>query len=216
MTSVADVLKFVNSFHEQCRNMVRDAVRLLRDKHDIYLTHNRAWDYVSKPNEHFLEHDYSTVRRTWTTFFPSGDVSCGALFYFEFFHPNRYVEPALMYGALQPGSAGIEIADRWAAYYTTVDVETDQPTVTVTHDGPIAVVVGAMPKRFEEATLVRVPIETITDQTALETIVVRPLTELLRGNRAEAIAALVGQTTEYWPSSKTTLIDEEENDSEQA
>ncbi len=210
--SIADVLNFVDSFHQQCRNMVRDTVRLLRDTHQIYLTHHKGWDYAAKPNDRFLEQECSSVRQTWSTFLPTGDVQRGALFCFDFFRPNRRVTPALIYGGVYPGSAAFDAVDRWATFYTIADAEKGESSVTVTHDGPIAVVTGTTPERFEEATLVRVPLETITDQPALERIVISPLAALLQGKRSEAIASLAGVTTEMWPSPQAEIIDEEDDD----
>lgn len=214
--SIAEVLNFVNSFYEQCGNLVRDTVRLLRDKHQIYLTHKKAWDYVIKPGDHFLEQDYGSVRRTWLTYVPDGNAERGALFYFEFFHPHRRVTPALIYGAVSPGGAGFDSADRWASFYTITDPEKGDASVFVTFDGPIVMVTGAIPERYEESLLVRVPLETITDQLALERIVVRPLAALLRGMRSEAINLLGGVTTERWPTVRAGTPEEEENEPEEA
>lgn len=217
-SSIADVLNFVNSFHEQCRNLVRDAVRILRDESRIYLTRKSSWDYADKPNDRFLDQDCSCIRRCWSAFIPSGDISRGALFHFEFFHPHRRVTPALMYGAFDPGPSGFDSVDRWAAFYATTDVEKGLSTVRVSHDGPITVVTGSAPKRFVEVELIRVPLELITDQSALSTTVVAPLAALLLGDRAGAIDRLASVATEHWPSALTTAVEEEteEDDPEQA
>jgi hypothetical protein len=214
--SIAEILNFVNSFHEQCGSLVRDAVRLLRDKHQIYLTHKRAWDYATKPGDHFLEQDYGSVRRTWLTYVPDGNTERGALFYFDFFHPHRCVTPALIYGEVYPGVAGFDSADRWASFYTTTDAEKGDASVSVAFDGPIVVVTGTMPKRYEESMLVRVPLETITDQLALERIVVHPLAAMLRGKRSDAISLLSNVTTDPWPTARVGTTEEEENEPEEA
>lgn len=214
--SLATVLNYVNSFHEQCRNMARDTVRLLRDNHQLYLAHRQRWDFAAKPNDHFLTQDCSSVRRAWTTFVPSGDSQRGAIFVFDFFRPHKLVIPSLIYGAAYAGSDGFDSGDRWATYNVIVDAEKGDQAVTVRHDGPIAIVTGAMPKRFEESAMVRVPLEAITDQDALEKMVVEPLAALLHGERATAIDLLTSVPTEVWPSIQAGSTEEEEDDSEQA
>lgn len=214
--SIAQVLNYVNSFHDQCRNMVKDAIRLLRDNHQLYLTHRESWDYAVKPNDRFLTQDYSSVRRAWATFVPSGDIKRGAIFFFDFFHPRSLVTPSLIFGTVDPGNSGFDAADRWASYNIIVDAEKGEQSVTLSHDGPLAIVKGSMPKRFEESTLVRVPLEAITEQQVLERIIVEPLAALLKGERATAVDLLSGLPTELWPSLQTGPTDEEEDDSEQA
>ncbi len=212
--SMGMILNFVNSFHEQCRNMVRDAVRLLRDEHQVYVTHEPAWDYAVKPNDRFLAQEYSMVRRAWATFLPGGDIQRGAIFVFDFFHPRRPVEPSLIFGTVYPGSTSFAAADRWASYNTIVDPEKRDQPVTVDHDGPFTVVSGTMPQRFEESVLVRVPLEGITDHQALQRMVVSPLAALLRGERAAAKDLLSTVPTEPWPAVQVGSTEEEEDDSE--
>jgi len=215
-TSIAEVLNFVNSFHEQCRNMVRDAVRLLRDDHQIFLSHGKTWDYTNKPNDRFLDQDYSMIRRTWSIFIPSGEIVRGACFNFEFFRPNYQMSPALIYGAASPGNKGFSELGRWTHFYTTEDAEKGGQNIKLDQDGPIAVVTGTMPRQFEESAFVRVPLEAITDQGALLRMVVSPLAALLKGNRSEAIQLLSNVPTELWPSGQPAVETDEQNDSETA
>lgn len=214
--SIATILNFVNSFHEQCRNMVRDAVRLLRDNHQLYITHREAWDYAYKPNDRFLTQQYSSVRRAWATFVPNGDLQRGAIFFFDFFHPQILVKPSLIFGAVCPGSGGFDSLDRWTPCKVIEDVETADASSAVTCEGPITIVTSTMPNRFAEAAVVRVPLEAITDQAALEKMVVEPLAALLRGERPTAIELLGSVPTEVWPSVQAGPTEEEEDDSEQA
>lgn len=213
--TIADVLNFVNSFYGQCRNIVLDTVRLLRDNSRIYLVHKKEWDYTRKPGDRFLETEISCIRNAWSTYLPTGEIQRGALFYFEFFHPHRQIGPSLMYGSVNPGNMGFDVVDRWASYYTTHSVDARDGTLAVSHSGPIAVINGKMPKRFEEAMLVRVPLEAICNQQALETMVVAPLAALLRGSQEGALACLQGVPTVQWPSFVSSETEEDEDESEQ-
>lgn len=212
--SLAQIINFVNSLYQQCRDIIRDTVRILRDDEQICLAHKKTWDYTFGPNDRFLEQDCSLVRRCWSTFLPTENVQRGALFDIEFWRVNQLVTPALTYGALNPGVVGFTAADRWAPYNTTFYAETGTGKIAVTHNGPIAVLTGEMPNYFEEATIVRVPLESLVDQASLRRCVVLPLAALLKGRQQEALALLEGVTTELWPCKPTNVLEEETADPE--
>lgn len=216
VTSIGQVLGFVNSFHERCRNMIRDTVRMLREESSIYLQRNYKMEYCDKPNDRFLDQECSMVRRSWCVYVPTNEIRRAALFYIEFCHPHRYVTPALIYGAMSYGDADFSAVERWAAHKLIIETEKRDPSVTVTFNDPITIVTGAMPLRFEEAACVRVPLESIADEAALKRIVVAPLSALLRGSQAEAASLLSGVQTEHWPSATSAAVDEDETDPEQA
>lgn len=213
--TLAQVFNFLNSFHEQCRNLVRDAVRLVRDERGIFLTHKKEWDYAAKPNDRFLDQDYSCVRRCWMPFIPAADVSRGALFHFEFFHPKRPVTPALMYGTVDPGTEGFENMDRWAAHDSIAHAEQGESTVTISDNGPLTIVRSERPGRFKEAVFVRVPLESIVDHAALVQHVVHPLLALLCGDWEDAKRCLSETQWERWPLTTMAAPDDEEDESEQ-
>lgn len=209
--SLARVMNFINSLHQQCRDVIRDTIRLLRDDHQICLAHTNAWDYCIKPNDRFLEQSCSVVQRCWSTFIPTEDNGRGVLFDIEFCRVNQLLTPALLYGAVDPGAAGFGAVSRWASYNTTHYAELGTANLVISHKGPIAVLAGRMPDYFEEANLVRVPLESIVDQDALRRIVVTPLALLLHGKHEEVLASLQGVTTETWPC-KPINVPEVESD----
>lgn len=214
--TLAEVFSFVNSVHEQCRNLIRDTARLLRDNHQLYLDHKKAWDYCSKPNDRFLEQEYSMVRRFCCTFLPADNTQHAAVFLLEFFHPHRLITPSLTFGSLDPGEHGYGAIDRWASYHAVTVSERRESAGCVVNNGPIAIVTGKPPKEFPQAALVRVPLESITDQPALERIVVSPLAAMLRGCWDEALKVLEGVRIEPWPSDQVDTSDEEAIEPEQA
>jgi len=121
-----------------------------------------------------------------------------------------------MYGSVDSGNAGFDAVDRWITWKTITDVEKRAADISINHDGPITIVTGAMPKTFLESMVVRVPIETIVDQPALEAIIVSPLAALLRGDCQGANNLLKDVTTELWPSTQLNVSEEETDEPEQA
>ncbi len=207
--TLAEVFNFINSVHDQCRNLLHDTVRFLRDSSQIYLNRKKEWDWCKKPNDRYLDQEFSLIRRTQSTYLPApgGDIHCGALFSFEFFHPRRPITPQLLYGTLNPGDAGFSSCERWTTYYTIVDVEQGKDSSTVESNGKIAVVKGTFPRTFVESHLVCVPLDSITDEATLTQIVVEPLTDLLRGDHGKALERLDQIETLSWPSVSPTVGD---------
>ena len=115
-----------------------------------------------------------------------------------------------------PGSIDWGPVDRRASSSIVIDAEKGEQSVTVSHDGPLTIINGAMPDRFKESAFVNVALEAITDQPALERIVVAPLAALLRGERTVAIDLLRNIPTVLWPSVQAGPTEDEEDDTEQA
>lgn len=212
-SSLAQVFTCVNSVYEQCRNLTRDAVRLLRDNEGIFLNQIKAWDWASRPNDHFLEQEFSCIRRCWLNYtVGGGPPQQGALFLFEFFNPHRPVIPSLLFGVGDAGSAEFDSLDRWATVHTILDAERGDPKYTIDQDGPLAMVITCEQKRCPHITLVQVPLESISNQSELERVVVRPMAALLKGDRASAKSLLEHVPVIPWPIRGVDAVAEEEDE----
>jgi hypothetical protein len=182
--------------------IIRDAVEGLSQETRCYFEHRRQWDYAQKPNDHFFETQFA-VSRVWIAFVPEGTLSLGAIFYLQFYHGQRFVTPAMMYGSIDPGiDKSFDDLDKWALTLTRLiqHVEQGKDDSTLAHDGPLNYVTSGRRDCLSEARLVRVPLESITSRDDLQRIVIKPLAALVRGEVEEAKALLKDVETEQWPS----------------
>lgn len=200
-TTLQDVFEYLRDVTRQSQLMIQEAAEALRKEMKCYFQHQRAWDYVDRPNEHFLDAHHLGVTRAWVTYVPEGNLSRAALFYFQFTHGEHLVVPALMYGSLDPGTdRNFDAINRWAPYNTIVDVEEGADDFKVENDEPFAIVTSTRENHFTDSRLVRVPLESITSTEDLQCIIVHPLAALIRGEVEEAGKLLKGVQTMHWPT----------------
>jgi hypothetical protein len=211
VATLQDVFEYIRQVTRQSQLIIMDAVEALRRETKCYFKHMDTWDYVERPNVHFLDMERLSISRVWVTFVPEGMPLLGALFYIHSFQAKQLLEPALMFGALDPGGdKGFDEIDRWAAYYTITDVEGGQACAQAIQDGPSITVTNTRPGCFAKARLVRVPLESIASSDDLQRIVVKPLVALVRGEVEEAKKLLEGVRTMPWPTGFAGAEDQED------
>jgi len=212
VATLQDVFEYLQDVARQSRRIIEDAAEALRKETGCYFEHMRRWDYVIKPNDHFLETRFGTSR-AWVTYAPREKLLT-ALFYIQFYGKPPVV-PALMYGSLDLGKRSVDKIDRWAPYNTVRDVERGKKGIKAEQDSPFSIVTSARKDCFSEARLVRVPLESITSQDDLQRIVVKPLAALVHGKVAEARELLKGVETIEWPP-RFAETEEQEEEVEEA
>jgi len=208
VATLQEVFEYLQDVARQSRRIIEDAVEALRKETECYFEHMRAWDYVTKPNDHFLETRFGTPR-AWVTYVPRENL-LAALFYIQFYGKPPVV-PALMYGSLDLGKRSIDKIDRWAPFNTIRDVERSRKGIKAEQDPPFSIVTSRRKDCFSEARLVRVPLESITSWENLQRIVVKPLVALVRGDVEEARALLQEIETIQWPIGFAGTEEQEED-----
>ena len=214
-TRLQDVFSYLLDVTRQCQRLVQDSVEALSRETGCYFEHMKTWDNVVRPTDHFLDRSFSAVPRVWLTYVPRGNLKLAVLFYFQFFHTNYQVTPALMYGTLDPGpDQDFDDIDRWASWAAIVRTEQGKEGISAELDDPFRVVNCTWKKFFLRARLVRVPLESITSWEDLQRIVVKPLTALVRGEAEEARELLNGVETIPWPAYLDKTEDQEDETEE--
>ncbi len=185
------VFSYVEEVYRNCRLMIMDAAHELKMATGCYFEHVYKWDYVSRPNEHFLNSDQRySASRCWVSYVPKGELKRGVVFSIQF-HAKRVVEPTLIFGSFLWEPSYSEADYRWAPYHAVVLAEEDRKDVVTVDEGEVFTkVCGQGTNYFTDALLVRIPLEAINDTAALKRIVVDPLAAMVKEDNDKAAEQL--------------------------
>jgi hypothetical protein len=215
--SLEEVFYYIQDVYKQCQSIAKDTADSLRKETQCYFEHKKEWDFSRRPGEHFLSRDFFATSKVWLTYVPVGNLDLAALLYFQFFHSKLDIQSAMMYGSLAPLEIGnFEDIDRHASYRMIRYTEEGWEGFDYKIDGKITIVTSTKENHFPEAHLVRVPLESIRGTDDLNRIVIKPLSELLKGNIEKTRELLDNIDTIEWPILHDVSFEEDEEEIEQA